>query len=284
MSEAAIEALESEAWEASEAESEAAGEALGGEAAGEAGWGEGYGYDARRRRQQQIMMARQAQQRRPSPPPAPPPAPQRPGVTVPSQALRGVRSEVRSLDLETKVALDSLRSRLNEANRMAYRNAWAAEASVAASQVLDSFETGLAPHDWARALIRIAPTVFIAPGRPRGSGLERIVTDPRVAGSALLAGIFLVGHFRSASQGVADIVINPVPPGQLAAGQRGNLTGYAVDKQGNPIPGISITWSSQDPNILQVASDGAFNSQNAGPTLVIATGGGFTRRQQVIVT
>jgi hypothetical protein len=149
---------------------------------------------------------------------------------------------------------------------------------------LDSFENGLKPHDWARALIRGAPTLLLAPGKPRKPGLEGIVSDPRVAGGVVLAGIFLFGHFRGASQGVTDIVINPVPPGQLRAGQSGKLTGSAVDKRGNPIAGISITWDSADQTILQVDTDGTFTAQNAGPALVIASGGGFTKRQHVTVT
>ena len=282
MSEATIEAaLESEAFES-------AGEAAyEGEAAGEAAY-EGYGAGPRERqrrimlaRQRQEMLARQRQaQLRPQPA-------RRPAITAPSQAVRAVRSEVRSLDLQTKVALDSLGSRLDEAYRVAYRNAWAAEASAAASQVLDSFENGLEPHDWARAAIRGLPTLLITPGKPRRPGFEGILYDPRVAGGALLAGIWAIGHFRSASQGVADIVINPIPPAQLQAGSPGGkLTGYAVDKNGNPITRttISISWSSQDQNILQVATDGTFNALNAGPTLIIATGGGFTKREPVTVT
>ena len=149
-------------------------EALEGEAAGEAGYGEAYRDDTRRRRQRQIMMARMGQQRRAPRRPQPPPrrairvpSPAVPSPAVPSPAVREVRSEVRSLDLDTKVALDSLRRRLDKANRLAYRNAWAAEASAAASQVLDSFENGLEPHDWARALIRGAPTLLISPGERR---------------------------------------------------------------------------------------------------------------------
>jgi len=277
MSEAAIEALESEAYEASEGESEAA-EALESEAAEAAGLGEAYSDEARRRRQR-IMMARLAQ-RRPTPPA---PALQRPGITAQSQALRGVRSELQSLDFDTKVALDSLRSRLNKANRRDYRNAWAAEASAAASQILDSFEINLEPHDWARALIRGAPTLLLDPG-PRKPGLEGVLYDPRFAGGALLAGIFLIGHFRSASKGVDDIVIDPVPAGQLAAGQHGKFTGTVVDKNGNPVAGVTITWSSQNPNFLAVDPDGTFRALLAGPTRVIATGGGFTKRQDVTVT
>ena len=156
MSEATFDAVESEAFEAAEAmfEGEAGEASSEGEATEQESY-EGYPEDARsdarrRARQRQILLARQrqAQPRRP----APSPPPRRPAVTGPSQ--RQVMTAIRSLDLDTKVELDSLRRALNEANRLAYRNAWAAEASVAASQVLDSFDTGLAPHDWAKALIR----------------------------------------------------------------------------------------------------------------------------------
>lgn len=281
MSEAAF---ESEAYEAIEGEAEAAGEALESEAAGEAGWGEAYPDDVRRRRQRQIMMARQAQQRRQLPAPA-----GRPPVATPSPAVQSVRSEVRSLDLDTKVALDSVRGRLNEAQRLAYRNAWAAEASVAASQILDSFEINLEPHDWARALIRGAPTLLLAPGKPRKPGVEGFLYDPRVGGTAVLAAIFAIGQFRNASAGADNIVITRIPANQLAsppaAGGGGRLSGTAVDKQNNPItPPITITWDSEDQSILQVSSDGTFKPLKAGVTRIIATGGGITKREDVTVT
>jgi hypothetical protein len=269
MSEAATEALESEAYEGSEGESEATGEAFGegfeSEAAGEAGYGEAFWDDARRRRQRQIMMARRAQQRRPPPRPGP----SRPVIRVPSPAVREVRSEIRSLDLDTKVALDSLRSRLNRANRLAYRNAWAAEASVAASQVLDSFEDGLAPHDWARAIIRSAPTVLLAPGEQRKRGLEGVLFDPRVGGGALIAAIWAFGHFRNASKGVRDIrIANPSP---LTAGDTGTLSGIPVDGKGQEIQGITVTWASSNSDVLSVDASGSYTANDTGSVTVTAS-------------
>jgi len=269
MSEAATEALESEAYEGSEGETEATGEAFGeafeSEAAGEAGYGEGYRDDARRRRQQQIMMARMAQQRRPPPRPGPP----RPVIRAPSPAAREVRSEIRSLDLDTKVALDSLRNRLNRANRLAYRNAWAAEASVAASQVLDSFEDGLEPHDWARAIIRGAPTLLLSPGEQRRRGLEGLMYDPRVGGGALIAAIWAFGHFRNASKGVRGInIANPSP---LTLGDTGTLSGIPVDGNGQEIRGITVTWASSNSSVLTVDASGTYEAIDAGSVTVTAS-------------
>jgi hypothetical protein len=272
MSEATFEATESEALEGiGEAtyEGEAAEAGYEGEGAGEAayeGWGESARSDARRRaRQRQIMVARQRQaqlRRRPAPP--------RPVSTAPSQAVRAVRSEVRSLDLDTKIALDSLRSRLDQANRLAYRNAWAAEASAAASQVLDSFETGLAPHDWARAVIRGAPTLLLAPGKARRPGLEGVLFDPRVAGGALLAGIWAIGHFRSTSSGVSAIrIANPSP---VAAGASGKFNGIPVDRSGRTVS-ATVTWESDNSAVLDVKPTGDYVAGVAGTVNVTATAG-----------
>ncbi|MCW2905924.1 MAG: hypothetical protein JWL68_713 [Actinomycetia bacterium] len=265
MSEAATEALESELYEGSEGESEATGEALGeafeSEAAGEAGYGEAYWDDARRRRQRQIMMARMAQQRRPPPRPGPP----RPVIRAPSPAVREVRSEIRSLDLDTKVALDALRNRLNRANRLAHRNAWAAEASVAASQVLDSFEDGLEPHDWARAIIRAAPTLILAPGEQRKRGLEGILFDPRVAGGALIAAIWGFGHFRKESKGVARVEVRFAGPLSAAAGaaNTAELRVVAYDKAGDEVK-ADFTYAPDDTSL--------FNLKETAPGIVTLTG------------
>jgi len=291
MSEAAIEAMDSDAWDA-------AGEA---EFEGEAGYdseAEGESYDsypedarsnARWRARQQLGRRRQAQLRdlrlrqgqvRQSRPV------RRPGAAVPAQAAHAVRAEVRSLDLQTSAAIDALRKRLDEANRLAYRNAWAGEASVAASQVLDSFELGLQPHDWARALIRGAPTLLISPGKPRRPGIEGILFDPRFAGGAVLAGIWAIGHFRGQGKSVATIQVQ-LPGGIVAAGAvPAQVTATARDKDGNTVSGVTFTFTAQDPTAFDLAPTTSTSGvtsltpKRAGTTQLIVTAGG----QQTTVT
>jgi hypothetical protein len=263
MSEAITEAFESEAYEAAgeaEYEGEAAGEASYEAEAGyegEAGY-EAYGEDARsdarrrRERQRQIMLARQRQaqlRRRPTPP-----TPRRPAAPTPSQTVRAIRADVRATDLDTQAALLRLRRELDAASRMAYRNAWVAELNTNASQILDSFHENLKPHDWARALIRGLPDIALAPGNPwKKKGLERIVFDPRLGGSVLLAGIWAVGHFRNRSQGVHDIIISPSSATvAAAAADTVTLTAYAVDQKGNPLPN-PISWAPQNPAVAAVS-------------------------------
>ena len=285
MSETAFEATEAEAFEASgDAYEGEGGEAYEGESAGEASY-DAWGEDARSRqraRQRRIIQERQLQARRRRAA-----APRRPAITAPSPAVRAVRSEVRSLDLDTKVALDSLRSQLNEAHRLAYRNAWAAEASVAASQVLDSFEDGLKPHDWARALIRGAPTLVLAPGKPIKPGVAGYLFDPRVAGGAVVAAIFAIGHFRGTTRGVNSISITPSGTVTVPIGDSVNLFGVAVDHKGNDVDGITLNWEVQDPTASLDTKTGpkvVCTGVAVGNTVITVTGGGATARVSLTVS
>jgi hypothetical protein len=273
MSEATLDALESEAFESAGEvglEGESPGEAFESESAGEVNY-EGYGEDARsnaarRARQQQMLRARRQAQMQPRRAPSPAPAPRRAASAAPStgQAVRAVRSDVLSLDIDTKAALARLRKQLDEANRMAYRNAWAAEASAAASQVLDSFDTGLAPHDWARALIRGVPTLALAPGKRR-PGLEGFLLDPRVGGGAVLAGIWAIGHFRGTSQSVSKVQVfykGPLTVG--GAHPTATLTAVALNKNGTPVPDITFSYYPQSSPYFTVNDKGGGVYELAG--------------------
>src|SRR5205823_1582043 len=121
-------------------------------------------------RARQQRQARQAQLRRRTIPPPPartiPSPPARTAAAAPDQTVRAIRADVRAMDLDAQAALLRLRRQLDASSRMAYRNAWVAELGTNASQILDSFEDNLKPHDWARALIRGLPNVALAPGNP----------------------------------------------------------------------------------------------------------------------
>jgi hypothetical protein len=255
MSEAMLEAADPEAYEATDE-----------------AWDEDTASDAyRQARQRQIMHARQAQRnaslrRAPAHGRAPSPPSRRP-----------------DLDLETKMALDTLRRRLHEANRIAYRNAWAAEASAAASQVLDSFENGLKPYDWARALIRGAPTLLLSPGKPTKPGLQGLLFDPRVGGSAALAVIFAIGHFRGATQGVDSIKIYPPNPSAAHDGGTVVLNAQPIDKKGNPVPNVTPapSWSSSATSIVSL---GTATNTDTLSTVTCTSGSGTAAAQGALIT
>jgi hypothetical protein len=277
MSEAIYEALDSEAYDS-------AGEALYDSDPGDAEYEGDAAYDyaedspsaaQRRARQRQIMLARQRraqslpQARRPAAPPRGP-------------AVRAIRSEPRAADLETKAMLERLRRRLDEANRAATRNAWAAEASTAASQILDSFDTGLAEHDWARAAIRGAPTLLLAPGKPRRPGLEGVLLDPRVAGSALLAAIWAVGRFTNVSKRVDSVSVSIQSAGPLVMGGTTPITeaqvaAIALDRAGDLVKGATFDFEPSDTTMFDVVRNGstaALTAKAAGDAYLTVTSGG----------
>jgi len=277
VSETIYEALDSEAYDS-------AGEGLYDSDAGEAEYAgdsaSDYAEDSRsaarqRARQRQIMLARQ--RRAQSLPPAP-----RPAVPARGPVVRAVRAEPRATDFETRAMVERLRRRLDEANRAATRNAWAAEASTAASQILDSFDTGLAEHDWARAAIRGAPTLLLAPGKPRRPGLEGVFLDPRVAGGALLAAIWAVGRFTNVSKGVDSVSVSIQSSGPLAmTGANKNLTAQvaaiALDRAGVQVPNATFGFEPSDTTKFTVNPSGSTATVTAvasGPASLKVTSGG----------
>ena len=147
---------------------------------------------ARLARQRQIMLARQrqAQMRRRRRPPLPARRP----VGAPRPSRPAIRA-VRSLDLETKVELDSLRRAVEESNRRANRATWAAVAGTAVNQGLDSFSPNLT-NQYVRAGARFAPLLLLSPQKKKG-GAEGFVTDPRFIGGASILGIALLHNFTS---------------------------------------------------------------------------------------
>jgi hypothetical protein len=309
MSEAWAESLESEGWDtvgegaydsefAGEGayDSEATGEgAYDSESTGEASYGEESRSERyRRERQRRIRLERQRQaqlrrQRRPAPRRAAPPQRlPRPAGPSPRQAITAVRS----LDLETKVEQDSLRRALEESNRRATRATYAALASVAVDQGLDSFGTDLDNHPYVRAGARFAPLLLLSPEKKK-SGFEGFVADPRLWGFVAISGIAVIGKFRSAGQGVHTInIFNPGPITLGApedAAVTGTLTAVVLDKSGNVLPPAQypITWASQSPdNALTVTnpSTGAYTAGAPGTALVTAQAGGITSAVFVVVT
>jgi hypothetical protein len=212
---------------------------------------------SRRERQRRIMLERrrQAQMRQRRALPAQRPSSAQRPVRAPGPSPRQTITAIRSLDLETKVDLDSLRRKLEESSRRAKRATWAAVASAAVDQGLSSFGDDFKNHQYVAAGARFAPLLFLSPEKKKG-GVEGFATDPRVIGGAAILGIALLGNFRNKSHEVSTVTI--VPPGRIT--KAGILTADALDRNGNTVPNTSIAWTSSDPSVLTFpdTSSGAF--------------------------
>lgn len=277
MSEATYETLESEAYEG-----EAYGDAYEGEGEayeGEAFEGETYGEDARSRayrqaRQRQIMRARQREilQRGTARPVRPPAAgPARSGPARPGPATINA---IRAVDLDAKVAEDSMRRAIAQADRRASRSMYSALATGAVGQALDTYQENLKDHPFVRAAIRWAPLAILPADKSR-KGFEGIVLHPAFVSGALIGGIFLVGRLTVTSRAVVDIRV--AIPRQMNVGDKTNLAATPVDRDGRTVSDAKVEWQSSDPNKLKIDSAaGTLEAIAAGSVVVSATTGDVT--------
>ena len=189
-------------------------------------------------RQRQIMLARQhqAQMRRPRRRPLP----ARRAVGTPRPSQPTIRA-IRSLDLETKVELDSMRRAVAESNRRANQANWAAVAGTAVNQGLDSFSPNLT-NQFVRAGARFAPLLFLSPAKKRG-GAQGFVTDPRFIGGASILGIALLHNFTGT---VHSVDISPV--GTVTG--NGTLVATAKGRLGISVPNVIFKWTSGNKGVL----------------------------------
>src|SRR5262249_26917712 len=136
------------------------------------------------------------------------------------------------------------------------------------------------------AIIRAAPTLLLAPGEQRKRGLEGWVTDPRVLGSGLIATIWAFGHFRTQFKGVHEIqVSNAGPISVTAASSSGQISAFAVDRNGNTVSDVSIEWKSSNTNALTIDNDGKYQRGTAtGDVLITVSAGGKSKTIFVNVT
>ncbi|MBM2620814.1 hypothetical protein JIG36_35475 [Actinoplanes sp. LDG1-06] len=274
MSEATYDSLEAEAYE---------GEAYEGEAfEGEAYEGEGEAYEAYeeasrsradRERQRRIMVARQRQLRqRRGPVVRPVPRPRRTSAGAPApRPAPATLNAVRAVDLDAKVAQDSLQRQLQQANQRASRSMYSALATGAVGQALDTYQDNLKDHPFVRAAIRWAPLAVLPPDKSR-KGIEAVALHPAFISGALIGGIFLIGKLTNPDKTVRSIELTV--PTLLDVDEKGTLLAKALDRDGRTLTDVTIAWKSSNPSILAFDGDTAsFTALAAGLVTVTASSG-----------
>ncbi|TDD63829.1 hypothetical protein E1262_29875 [Jiangella aurantiaca] len=190
---------------------------------------------------------------RPMPPPPPPPP------------ARAAAAAIRAVDLDSRVAHDSLRRELALQRRRMSRSEYAAVAGLAVSQFVESFDQ---PQNvYARAALRFAPLLLLTPQR-RGRGLESFVADPRVIGGAAILGITVLGEQR------AKASIDVAAPSELAANSSLQLNAQVVTPRGEVVSGRTVRWSTTDDQVARVDATGRVTGVKAGTVFLIASAEG----------
>jgi hypothetical protein len=289
MSEATYDSLEGEAYESEAYEGE--GEAYEGEAyEGEAGY-EAYGEESRaqrdrRNRQRQIMLARQQQlqrQRRSATVrSAPRPAPAT--VTAATRPAPATLNAIRAVDLDAKVAQDSLRRQLEKARRNAQWSTYSAIATGAVSQALDTFEGNLADHPFVRAGLRLAPQALL-PATSQRKGIEAVLLHPAFLATAAAGGILLAGRLANTDKTARAIDI--IGPDSVDAGTSSTFLAEVTDSAGRIVTNLPLTWTSSDNSTLSFPDPGrgAFTTTTTGPSaasVIVTVTAGNVQKSKLI--
>ncbi len=82
---------------------------------------------------------------------------------------------------------------------------------------------------------------------------------------------------------VAFVEVSP-GAGTIAPGTTLQFSGVPRDSLGFPVPGVSVQWTSQDPTIATVTSDGVVTARTTGDADIVATSAGVAGMTKVKVT
>jgi hypothetical protein len=200
--------------------------------------------------------------------PRPTPAPVR-------QPAPSAAAAIRSVDLEAKVADDSLRREIAAQRKRMNRSDYAAVAGLAVNQFMDSF--GEPENAYLRAALRTAPLMLLDPQR-RGEGVGAFVTDPRVIGGVAALGIAFLGEQQNKAR------IEVAAPYDVALNGQAQVVGQVLSTRGTELAGRQIQWRSSNPAIAEVDADGLVRAKGqAGAVFIIARVEGLPDKRVPIV-
>jgi trimeric autotransporter adhesin len=131
------------------------------------------------------------------------------------------------------------------------------------------------PITWSSSNAQVA-TVSSA-----GVVTARSVGDARIAASA--GGRSAVSTITVTAREVASVEITPVAI-SLRVGRTTSLQARALDAEGQPLTDRTITWSSGNPSIATVTSQGVVTAVAPGATTITATSDGRTGQAAVTIT
>lgn len=85
------------------------------------------------------------------------------------------------------------------------------------------------------------------------------------------------------TQAVSSVVVTP-PDAVIAPSETVQLEAQALDANGNPVAGTSLSWTSGDSNVATVSSAGLVSGVAAGTTMITATADGVEGSSMVTVS
>lgn len=83
--------------------------------------------------------------------------------------------------------------------------------------------------------------------------------------------------------GVGRVSVSPAMDTAVAIGDTIHLTATVSDKQGSALVGATLNWSSDEPNIASVDSQGQVLARSPGTATIVATAGDHLGRARIVV-
>jgi hypothetical protein len=111
------------------------------------------------------------------------------------------------------------------------------------------------------------------------TGAYRVIATDRGTGLADTAEVTIE---NGGSDAVASVTVDP-SSATLAPGETQELTATALDGSGDPISGAAISWSTSNPMVVTVSSNGLVSAVGGGEAVVTATSGGKSGDATIVV-
>ena len=191
-------------------------------------------------------------------------------------AARSTAAAIRTVDLESKVADDSIRRELAAQRSRSTRSEYATVASLAVNQFVESFNQPA--NVFAKAALRASPLLLLSP-QSRGRGVQSVIADPRVIGGVALLGLTFLGQQRDKA------TIEVAGPSVLAVGDTVRFAAQVLSTAGAVIPGRVVSWETSDVAVATVTPAGDVTATGRGAVFIIAKSDGLPdKRVSLTVT
>ena len=152
---------------------------------------------------------------------------------------------------------------------------WIGETAAAAAVVLDQFGNEFpATVSWSSSAPSVATVDAQGSVQATGNGVATVTAAVGALSDQVQVTV---------DQVPSSIDLSPAPKILTAVGDGLILTARLVDAGGTPIPGASLTWTSDDPDVASVDQEGRVQAVGDGSTLIRVSASGLSAETQVEV-
>jgi hypothetical protein len=203
-----------------------------------------------------------------------------------AQDIQKTQAAVQTVNLDSQVQTDAFNRVLRTQRDRIGRNEYALTATKVVDELKDRFPD-LFQNEVLKTVIPLAPLLFLKPHK-QGSGFESVISDPRVWGPALVAGIALFNETRGKEP--QEVIITPGMfslPAPTSGATPATVPFLATvrDRSGGILSvQPTVTFSSSDSAVATVDANGVVKAVAPGTVLITATVLGTNIRNVATVT